>query len=145
MPNIQLMNNLRVLRENSGRTQKDLAKILSFSRQAYSNYETGKRTPDLDALMRLSALYGITLDQLINQDLSRADRPDIQLFAEEKVPYYHMALNTDNRHTIYLTDEEIDIVLGFRSLSADNQRILKSFLKAHSPKRSSKSTELSAD
>ena len=56
MSNIQLANNLRHLRKKHGLTQRDLSGMLNISRQAYSNYETGKRTPDLDSLLYLCQL-----------------------------------------------------------------------------------------
>ena len=54
MANIQLASNLRTLRKQRGLTQTDLGSLLNVSRQAYSNYETGKRTPDLDCMVFLS-------------------------------------------------------------------------------------------
>ena len=59
MSNIQLANNLRHLRKQHELTQKDLSRMLNISRQAYSNYETSKRTPDLDTLLYLSRLYQV--------------------------------------------------------------------------------------
>lgn len=65
MPNVQLANNLRYLRKQHHMTQDDVSKILNISRQAYSNYETSSRTPDLDTLICLANYYHITLDELV--------------------------------------------------------------------------------
>ena len=48
MANIQLAENLRRLRTDHDYTQTQIGDKLNISRQAYSNYETGKRIPDLD-------------------------------------------------------------------------------------------------
>ena len=47
MANIQLSYNLKRYREAYRYTQQKLADKINISRQAYSNYETGKRDPDL--------------------------------------------------------------------------------------------------
>lgn len=127
MPNIQLAKNLRSLRDMNNLTQDDLSDMLNISRQAYSNYENSKRTPDLDSLMRLSAFYHVTLDQLVNGNLSNSS----QIFAEEKVPYY-MALDIETGNTIYLKKDETELITKFRSLSDDNQKIIIGFLDANS-------------
>ena len=127
MPNIQLAKNLRSLRDMNNLTQDDLSDMLNISRQAYSNYENSKRTPDLDSLMRLSAFYHVTLDQLVNGNLSNSS----QIFAEEKVPYY-MALDIETGNTIYLKKDETELITKFRSLSDDNLKIIIGFLDANS-------------
>ena len=66
MSNIQLVENLYRLRKAHHYTQQEISDLLNISRQAYSNYETSKRTPDLDSLMRLADIYGVSLDQLVN-------------------------------------------------------------------------------
>ena len=53
MSNIQLAANLQRLRKDHHFTQTQFSKKLNISRQAYSNYETGKRIPDLDIIIRI--------------------------------------------------------------------------------------------
>ena len=65
MPNIQLANNLKYLRKKHNLTQTTLSQILNISRQAYSNYETSKRTPDLDSLLQLTTFYQVNLNDLV--------------------------------------------------------------------------------
>ncbi|MBO0442268.1 helix-turn-helix domain-containing protein [Vagococcus fluvialis] len=42
-------------------------KIL-VSKKTISNWETGKTTPDLESLLRLSDLFNLSLDELIKGD-----------------------------------------------------------------------------
>ena len=44
--------------------------MLNISRQAYSNYETGNRSPDLETLVKLCNFYRLTLDEMVNGTLS---------------------------------------------------------------------------
>ena len=60
--NIQLAANLRRLRTDHGYTQTQIGRKLNISRQAYSNYEIGKRIPDLDILIRIADIYHIKLE-----------------------------------------------------------------------------------
>ncbi len=133
MPNIQLANNLRLLRTENGLTQDQLSAFLSISRQAYSNYENSKRTPDLDSLMRISRFYNVSLDQLVNHDLSHGIVEAARL-SEEKVPY-NMALDIETGNTIYLTPEETEYIIQFRGLSAENKKIISGFLNSNTPHR----------
>ena len=71
MANVQLVENLRRLREEHNYTQLQVSSRLNISRQAYSNYETGKRVPDLDTLIRLADIYQVTLEQLLTQVCSK--------------------------------------------------------------------------
>ena len=123
MPNIQLAHNLRALREANHLTQSHLSALLNISRQAYSNYETNKRSPDLDTLIHLSQIYHITLDELVSKSLPSQ-------VADEKVPY-QLALNIQSRNSLYLTDDEIQMLLKYRRLTPEDRKIIDSFLELH--------------
>lgn len=129
MPNIQLTNNLKYLRKSRKLNQDELGRTLNISRQAYSNYENNKRTPDLDTLMSLSKYYQVTLDQLVNYDLS--NQPSS--ISENQIPYF-LSLDIETGNTIYLTKEETELITKFRSLSDDTKQILYGFLDSNSKK-----------
>ena len=69
--NVQLVENLRRLRDEHNYTQLQISKRLNISRQAYSNYETGKRVPDIETLLRLTDIYRISLEDLIARPYPR--------------------------------------------------------------------------
>ena len=56
---------LTLLRKENELSQQDLAVYLHVSRSAYSAYETGRRSPPLDILLRLAAFYDTTTDYLL--------------------------------------------------------------------------------
>lgn len=62
-----LGENLKRLREERNLTQKEVAAQLHKSVQAYSQYELGKREPDLDTLINLADFYQLSLDNLIGR------------------------------------------------------------------------------
>lgn len=62
---LQIGNYLSNLRKSKGLTQDDLANTLLISRQAISKWETGLSIPDLDVLLKLSNLYGVTINDIL--------------------------------------------------------------------------------
>ena len=129
MSNIQLANNLRYLRKKHGLTQKALSKMLNISRQAYSNYETGKRTPDLDSLLFLARCYQVSLDALVLKNLPGALRHPEELSVSPVS--YILAKNKKTDAAIYLSREEVEIIQMFRSISPENRRLVAGFLSNH--------------
>lgn len=61
-------NNLAQARRQKGLSQWDVAEALDVSRQAVSRWETGAAAPTTDNLIRLSQLYGVSLDALIRSE-----------------------------------------------------------------------------
>lgn len=53
------------LRMARGLSQEELAAELQVSRQSVSKWETGSSVPELDKLLRLSEVFGVTLDELV--------------------------------------------------------------------------------
>ena len=128
MSNIQLANNLRFLRTKHKLTQDDLSSLLNISRQAYSNYETSKRTPDLDSLLHISRFYRISIDELVLDNLQSTYHTSALKTGEEYIPYVVMAKEKNTGNSIYLSREELDFIIKYRALSEENKQMLAGFL-----------------
>ena len=61
-------DNIRVLRKKNGLLQKDLADQLNITRQALSNYEVGKRIPDIFELIRMAEIFKVSVDEIIGRE-----------------------------------------------------------------------------
>ena len=122
MANVQLVENLRRLRDEHNYTQLQISKRLNISRQAYSNYETGKRVPDIETLLRLTDIYGISLEDLIARPFPRIS--DITVSKETKGPY-SQGLVIKSGDTIYLTEEELLLLRYYRQASSDDRRLAR--------------------
>ncbi len=61
-----MFRRIRDLREDHDLTQKEVAKMLNCSQQVYSNYELGQRDIPTDILIKLSALYKVSADYILN-------------------------------------------------------------------------------
>ncbi len=71
---------IKELRINKGLTQLELADKLGFTSQTISNWESGIREPDVDALSQLANLFNVSLDYLL---LGKKDEP----FKSMKCPF----------------------------------------------------------
>ena len=56
--------NIMRLRKMANMTQSDLAEQLNYSDKSVSKWEQGNGIPDVRILVRLSELFGVTLDEL---------------------------------------------------------------------------------
>ncbi len=122
MSNIQLAANLRRLRNDHNYTQTQLGRKLNISRQAYSNYETGKRIPDLDMLIRIADIYHVSLEQLITQTCTKSG-----VINENSGPYF-IGLESDTNDEIYLTRDEVLLLTSYRNASEDDRRLTRKVL-----------------
>lgn len=102
-----LGENLRRFRKENGYTQKFLAEYLRLERSTYSKYESS-RTPDLDSVIQLAALYGVSVDELIG------DYPD-EVVNKNEVASYAKASSPDSGDGSNLTRDELKLLAFFRS------------------------------
>lgn len=63
------------LRAERNMSQGDLAEALAVSRQSISKWETNASVPELDKLVKLSRLFGISLDELVTGEAPPAPEP----------------------------------------------------------------------
>jgi len=65
---MKLHEKIYYLRTKKKLSQGDLAEILGVSRQSVSKWETGASVPDLDKLIKMSDLFGVTIDFLVREE-----------------------------------------------------------------------------
>lgn len=58
---------LRQLREERGLLQREVADKLNLSRVAITQYEQGRREPELSTIARLANLFGVSVDYLLGR------------------------------------------------------------------------------
>lgn len=63
------MKNLRTVREQRNLSQKDVAKYLGISPQAYGYYERGERSPGAGNLRKLANFFDVPVDFLLDREL----------------------------------------------------------------------------
>ena len=58
--------NLKEIRKDCGLTQKQVADKLNVVESCYANWEQGRTEPNVAMLRKLSEIFGVSLDDLIN-------------------------------------------------------------------------------
>ncbi|MBQ2058057.1 MAG: helix-turn-helix domain-containing protein [Oscillospiraceae bacterium] len=61
---------LKAYRKKNGYTQDDIAEKLGVSRQAVAKWERGESVPDIESVVSLAGIYGVTVDLLIKNSQS---------------------------------------------------------------------------
>jgi len=61
------------LRKKSGWSQEELAEKLNVSRQAVSKWEGAQSVPDLERVLQMSRLFGVSTDYLLKDEQAAAD------------------------------------------------------------------------
>lgn len=64
------INTDNLIKARGLRSAASVAKALDISKQQLWNYENGKSAPPVAMLIKLSNLYGVTVQDLVNQDKS---------------------------------------------------------------------------
>ena len=64
------------LRKKNGLTQEELADKISVSRQAVSKWESAGAVPDLEKILQLSVLFGVTTDYLLKDEIEDEEFTD---------------------------------------------------------------------
>lgn len=59
------MNNLKAARKAKGLTQTEVARAIGLTQNGYSYWENGKAKIDKDQLLKLAALYEVSVDYLL--------------------------------------------------------------------------------
>ena len=71
-----LSERLRYLREETHYSQRGLAKRLGYSPSVISAYESGDRTPSVQALIALADVYHVSVDYLLGRTVPRQPQLD---------------------------------------------------------------------
>ena len=71
-----LAEKITALRKKNGWSQEELAMQLNVSRQSVSKWESAASIPDLDRILQLSRLFGVTTDYLLKDDAEELAAPD---------------------------------------------------------------------
>lgn len=59
---------LKSIRKQAGLSQEQLAEKLGVSRQAVTKWETDMGIPDIENIMAISALFDISIDELLSNE-----------------------------------------------------------------------------
>ena len=91
--NMILAEKIMKLRKQKGWSQEELALRLNVSRQSVSKWESMTSLPDLDKIIKLSELFGVSTDYLLKDEIEEEpgfeayEEPEIKDEFEKKRPF----------------------------------------------------------
>lgn len=127
--NITLGERLRLLREERDWTQRQAANIFGITSGALSNYERGKRSPDIHTLKKIADVYGTSVDYLLDGKYMHVST------AVSEHPTYDPGIQD------ILGTECLNLIYEIGQLDEEEQKLMLLFLegiKARKDKRSFK-------
>lgn len=120
---------IQKLRKEKGFSQEELAEQLEVSRQSISNWERDNGLPEIEKIMRMSDIFGVTMD-----DLLREERTTQENTADENGVFYvsrEMASGflLHQKHKRMKIAAAVGLLIGGTSLSLFNlPSVLYTFL-----------------
>ncbi len=93
------------LRKKAGWSQEELAEKLGVSRQSVSKWEGAQSIPDMNKILQLSSLFGVSTDYLLKDDM---ETPEPVAAAEEAEP----------AGATFVSMEEANAFLSYKAESA---------------------------
>lgn len=69
---------IREIRESRNLTQRELAERAGFQPSTISHFETGKRRPSWENLLKLSAALEVSVDQIMGQTTTVGETANLQ-------------------------------------------------------------------
>lgn len=101
-----LSKRLKELRFNHKMSQKDLAEKLFVSGQAVGKWERDEASPNPETLLRISEIFGITVDELLGRPSSLPQQPTL----DQQLEGIDFALYGEVKE---MTDDQKQDVLNF--------------------------------
>ena len=71
------------LRKQNGWSQEELAAQLGVSRQSVSKWESGTSIPDLERILKISQIFGVSTDYLLKDEMEEASE-EVKFVIEEE-------------------------------------------------------------
>lgn len=96
---MSLGEKLKQARNNKGYTQVEAAKLLGITNGALSGYERNYRDPDTTMLKKLSDLYNVSLEWLLNSTVTSS--PQIPKGSSDDQAAFEKFMNDPNLEVFY--------------------------------------------
>lgn len=100
---MSIAENIKYLRKQMGATQEQFAEQVGIKRSLVGAYEEGRAEPRLQTLSRIADVFGVSVDDLINQDLTTG-KPIKK--TGEKVKILSISVDAQDRENIELVPQK---------------------------------------
>lgn len=114
---------IRTLRESQKLSQQQIANALQIDRSTYSYYELGKSHPDYDGLVKLSKLFNVSLNYLLD-----VEEINGQILHSDDFQYKTNPKNSPKLMS-ELTVKEQNLVLAYRLMPEEYKESALEYLQ----------------
>lgn len=104
-----LADKIITLRKKNGWSQEELAEKVGVSRQAISKWESAQSVPDLDKILRMSEIFGVTTDFLLKDEMETEEYTGS---TAEDSPLRAVSMEEANDYLAYKKTASVKIALG---------------------------------
>ena len=111
---IEVNNKLLEWREFYGYKQKQVAEAIGVNRATYANYECGRRSPDIDGLVKLARFYGISLNELVGCNTSESDNLVLLPRDRDLLENFHQLSDVKQKACLAHMKLDVELELEFR-------------------------------
>ena len=110
---------LKRLRQNNSFTQQQVADALNIDRSTYAYYESGKTTPDINALIKLARIFNVSFNDLLEDENLPQGISD-----SGKLEYSHQNRARFSNTVYELGKTEKQLIIYFRIMTPQRQKEL---------------------
>lgn len=100
------------LRKKSGWSQEELAEQMNVTRQSVSKWEGAQSVPDLEKIIQLSKLFGVSTDYLLKDEIEPNENESASLKTEEKLNVRRVSMEEANKFLAAKTQTAKTIACG---------------------------------
>lgn len=100
------------LRKQNNWSQEDLAEKLGISRQSVSKWESGTSIPDIDKIIKLSAIFDVSTDYLLKDELEEILPSETEANDMEKESLRRVSLEEVSEYTGAVSVIAVKIAMG---------------------------------
>jgi len=104
-----LADKIITLRKKNGWSQEELAEKVGVSRQAISKWESAQSVPDLDKILRMSEIFGVTTDFLLKDEMETEEYTGS---TEHDSPLRSVSMEEANAYLAYKRSASAKIAFG---------------------------------
>lgn len=104
-----LADKIITLRKQNGWSQEELAEKVGISRQSVSKWESGMSIPDLDKIIKLSGIFGVSTDYLLKDEVETTVYTETE---EDKAQVKGRVVSVEEANAYMNTAERVSAWMG---------------------------------
>jgi len=119
MEKAQVNENIKFLRKKEGYTQDTFANVIGIKRSLVGAYEEGRADPRLTNLLKMSEVFGVSVDIIISKDVSKLTEEELYAKDGDNLKILSITVDSEDNENIELIPQKASA--GYLNGYADPQ------------------------